>query len=45
MYDIKLVRRAKLYSDAMAQGINPLNGVYFADIRQRYFKRRQCEKK
>ncbi|MCI8403317.1 MAG: hypothetical protein HFE49_00275 [Clostridia bacterium] len=28
MYDIKLVRRAKLYSDAMAQGINPLNGDY-----------------
>lgn len=28
MYDIKLVRRAKLYADAMAQGINPLNGDY-----------------
>ncbi len=31
MYDIKLVKRAKLYSDAMSQGINPLNGDYVRD--------------
>lgn len=31
MYDIKLTKRAKLYVDAMAQGINPLNGEYVSE--------------
>lgn len=28
MYDLKLLKRAKLYVDAMSQGINPMNGEY-----------------
>ena len=28
MYDLKMLKRAKLYADAMAQGINPLNGEF-----------------
>lgn len=28
MYDLKLLKRAKLYVDAMSQGINPTNGEY-----------------
>lgn len=28
MYDLKIVKRAKLYVDAMSLGINPMNGQY-----------------
>ncbi len=28
MYDLKIIKRAKLYVDAMSLGINPLNGEY-----------------